>query len=107
MQLRTLSKNYFERKDLKEGDVVLLLTKKITKLDWPIAIVDETLQGRDGKVRSVWLRLPIQANNITDQGRSKTQHKRVNRGIVQVTLLEEALDKHLLQHNKTSQSNQQ
>ena len=76
VQLRTLSKNYLETKNLKEENVVLLLTDKITKLDWPIAIVHEILQGRDGKVRSVWLRLPIEAKNITDKGRSKTQHKK-------------------------------
>ena len=103
MQLRTLSKNYFEKKDLKEGDVVLVLTEKITKLDWPIAVVDEVLKGRDGKVRSVWLRFPINAQHITNTGVVKTQHKRVKRGIEQVSLLEEALDEH--QFNQTEQEN--
>ena len=95
MQLRALSKHYFERRDLKEGDVVLLLTEKLTKLDWPIGVVDEALKGRDGRVRSVWIRLPINAKHITDKGKAKTQHKRIKRGIEQVSLLEEALDEHL------------
>ena len=95
MQLRSLSKHCFERRDLKERDMVLLLTEKLTKLDWPIGVVDEALRGRDGKVRSVWIRLPINAKHITDKGKAKTQHKRIKRGIEQVSLLEEALDEHL------------
>ena len=62
-----------------------------------MAVVDEVIKGRDGKVRSVWLRLPISAEKITDKGEAQTQHKRIKRGIEQVSLLEEALDK---QHHK-------
>ena len=96
LQLRTL-KNYFEKEDLKEGDLVLLIKERITKTDWPMAVVDEVIKGRDGKVRSVWLRLPISADKITDRGEAQTQHKRIKRGIEQVSLLEEALVK---QHHK-------
>ena len=47
MQLRQLTKNYSNNKDLKKGDLVLLLRERIIKLQWPMAVVEETLKGRD------------------------------------------------------------
>ena len=63
--------------------------------------MDEALKGRDGRVRSVWVRLPVNAKHITDKGKAKTQHKRIKRGIEQVGLLEEAPDEHLRKQTKT------
>ena len=94
VQLRQLTKNYCNSKDLKKGDLVLLIRERINKLHWPIAIVEEALPGRDNKTRSVWLRLPITSDNITKEGKHLTQHKYVKRGIEQVSLLEEALEEH-------------
>ena len=73
-----------------------LLDRK-NKLEWPIRIVHEALKGRasgekEPKVRSVWLRHPIPADKVTDEGKHLTQHKYTRRGIEQVSLLEEALE---------------
>ena len=95
--LRELTKNYCVTRNLKKGDVVLDLIDRKTKLDWPIRIVHKALEQRkagekEPKVRSVWLRHPISADNITDKGKHLTQHKYTKRGIEQVSLLEEALE---------------
>jgi len=92
LQLRELTKNYFEQRNLKKGDVVLLLKEKVTKLDWPIGIVHDVQSGRDGKIRSVILRLPIPATKITKEGTTKEQHKYLRRGVEQVSLLEASLE---------------
>ena len=94
--LRKLTKNYCAKRDLKEGDVVLDLLDRKNKLKWPIRIVHEALKarapGEEPKVRSVWLRHPIPADKVTDEGKHLTQHKYTRRGIEQVSLLEEALE---------------
>ena len=92
MQLRQLTKNFFEQRNLRKGDIVLLIKERVTKLDWPIAIVDEIQKGRDGKVRSAILRLPIAAAQITDKGKAKTQHKYIRRGVEQLSLLEATIE---------------
>ena len=91
MQLRELTKNYCVKRNVKKGDLVLDLVSRITKRHWPLAIVEEALEGRGG-VRSVWLRQPLPANKVTKEGRQLTQHKYVKRGIEQISLLEEALE---------------
>ena len=95
--LRKLTKNYCAKRDLKEGDVVLDLLDRKNKLEWPIRIVHEAMKARasgekEPKVRSVWLRHPIPADKVTDEGKHLTQHKYTRRGIEQVSLLEEALE---------------
>ena len=97
MTLRELTKNYCVQRNLKKGDVVLDLIDRKTKLDWPIRVVHEALEQRkagekEAKVRSVWLRHPIPADQVTDKGKHRTQHKYTKRGIEQVSLLEEALE---------------
>ena len=69
-----------------------MIKERITKLQWPLAVVQEVCMGRDGNVRSVWLRLPIPANKITKEGKYLTQHKYVRRGIEQISLLEAAFE---------------
>ena len=95
--LRKLTKNYCAKTDLKEGDVVLDLLDRKNKLEWPIRIVHEALKARapgekEPRVRSVWLRHPIPADKVTDEGKHLTQHKYTKRGIEQISLLEEALE---------------
>ena len=95
--LRKLTKNYCAKRDIKEGDVVLDLLDRKNKLEWPIRIVHEALKARapgekEPRVRSVWLRHPIPADKVTDEGKHLTQHKYTKRGIEQVSLLEEALE---------------
>jgi hypothetical protein len=92
LSLRELTKNYVQQRNLKGGDVVLMIKERITKLHWPLAIVQEVCMGRDGNVRSVWLRLPIPANKITKEGKYLTQHKYVRRGIEQHSLLDAAFE---------------
>ena len=97
MTLRELTKNYCVQRNLKKGDVVLDLIDRKTKLDWPIRVVHEALEQRkagekETKVRSVWLRHPIPADQVTDKGKYRTQHKYTKRGIQQVSLLQEALE---------------
>ena len=67
------------------------------KIEWPTSIVHDALKSRapgekEPKVRSVWLRHPIPADKVTDEGKHLTQHKYTRRGIEQVSLLEEALE---------------
>ena len=95
--LRRPTKNYCAKRDIKEGDVVLDLLDRKNKLEWPIRIVHEALKARapgekEPKVRSVWLRHPIPADKVTDEGKHLTQHKYTKRGIEQISLLEEALE---------------
>ena len=95
--LRKLTKNYCAKRDIKEGDVVLDLIDRKTKLEWPIRIVHEALKARapgekETKVRLAWLRHPIPADKVTDEGKHKTQHKYTKRGIEHISLLEEALE---------------
>ena len=95
--LRKLTKNYCAKRNLNEGNVVLDLLDRKNKLEWPIRIVHEAMKARasgekEPKVRSVWLRHPIPADKVTDEGKHLTQHKYTRRGIEQVSLLEEALE---------------
>jgi hypothetical protein len=99
MQLRELTKNYCVKRNIKKGDLVFDLVSRVTKRHWPLAIVEEALERRGG-VRSVWLRQPLPANKVTKEGKHKTQHKYVKRGIEQISLLEEAFE-------ETSQEPQQ
>ena len=54
----------------------------------------------DGKVRSVWLKLPIASDKITKTGKPLTQHKYIRRGIEQVSLLEEAFEETTSNNNE-------
>ena len=92
-----LTKNYCTKRDIKEEDLVIDLLDRKTKLEWPIRVVHEALKARapgekEPKVRSVWLRHPIPAEKVTDDGKHKTQHKYTKRGIEQISLLEEVLE---------------
>ena len=88
--LRQLTKNYSVRRDIQVGDIVLDLTQRVNKRQWPLAYVEGVLRGRgkEGRVRSVWLRHPIPHDKITKEGKHLTQHKYTKRGIEQISLLE-------------------
>ena len=92
--MRKLRKNYCAKRDIKEGDVVLDLLDRKNKLEWPIRIVHEALKARapgekEPNVRSVWLRHPIPADKVTDEGKHLSQHKYTNGGTEQISLQEE------------------
>ena len=92
----------FQKKDLKVGDVVLLTKERINNSHWPIAVVHAVLQGRDNRVRSVWLKLPLSSDKISDTGTALTQHKLIKRGIETISLLEDSLEE---AHNISTKTN--
>ena len=52
--LASLSKNKrIDNKDVKNGDVVLLLNERHSRQEWPIARVVQVFKSKDGVVRSV------------------------------------------------------
>ena len=55
-----------------------MLDQKITRLKWPIARVEEPILSRDGKVRSCWLRLPIDVTKEAVQTKENGQSLRQN-----------------------------
>ena len=79
--LREFHSKTQKRENLKENDLVLVLTETITKHDWPIGAINQVLLGRDGLARSVEIRLPLNASEIDDREKHKTQYKIIRRGI--------------------------
>ena len=78
--LRKLTKNYCAKRDIKEGDVVLDLLDRTTKLEWPIRVVHEALKARapgekEPKGRSLLIRYSIPTNKVTDEDKHLIQHK--------------------------------
>ena len=55
-QLQKRMKWTRERKTVKEGDLVLVIDENSPRKQWPMALIVETREGRDGLVRSVKLR---------------------------------------------------
>ena len=55
-QLQKRMKWTRERKSVKEGDLVLVIDENSPRKQWPMALIVETREGRDGLVRSVKLR---------------------------------------------------
>ena len=74
--------------NLKPGDYVLILTEKTTKMSWPVGVIADTFKGRDGLVRTVEIRLPLDACDIDSTGKPKKQYKSIRRGIESIILLE-------------------
>ena len=74
--------------NLKPGDYVLVLTEKTTKMSWPVGVIADTFKGRDGLVRTVEIRLPLDACDIDSTGKPKKQYKSIRRGIESIILLE-------------------
>ena len=57
-QLRERSKWTGERKNVNEGDLVLVVDPSTPRATWPLARVIEAIQSADGTVRTVRLRTP-------------------------------------------------
>ena len=93
MQLRDMTRSKANSDGIKAGDIVLLIDEQITPRSWPMAIVDEVIPTRSSdKARSVFVRLPLAAKYITDDGKQMRQAPRVKRGIERLVLLESAFD---------------
>ena len=60
--IRKFSKQNNIEENLKVNDLVLVLTEKINKFDWPIGRVSNVHKGRDGNVRTVEIKMPIKAH---------------------------------------------
>ena len=93
--LRNLTQHYTKQRNIKVGDVVLLLNERDTSsTHWPMAIVDEVLPTRTGRKHaySMWLRLPVAAKNITDKGIQLRQAGRIKRGLENCCLLEQTFE---------------
>ncbi len=43
--------------ELQVGDVVLIQEDNVKRLNWPIAVIESLLKGRDGKVRAATVRM--------------------------------------------------
>ena len=87
-ELRKYSNKALIQDNLKAGDYVLVLTEKISKISWPVGVITETFKGRDGLVRTVEIKLPLNACDISSTGRPKKQYKSIRRGIESIILLE-------------------
>lgn len=73
--LRQLTKNYCPKRDLRVGNIVLVLTHRINKRQWPLVYVVGVLRGRsregeEGKVRSLWLRHPVPPPQNNERGKT-------------------------------------
>ena len=99
--LKKRTKNHVQQKNLKKGDIVLLLNERKTRLSWPIARVEQVMLSRDNHVRSVLLRLPSsyftaktqQKKQVSDKGTKPiNEAKFVRHGIEQLCLLEAQLE---------------
>jgi hypothetical protein len=73
--LQERQKWFSKGRDLRVGDLVLLTDMGASRGLWPKAIIQETVNSQDGKVRTVWV---------------KTATGRLKRDIRQLCLLEEA-----------------
>ena len=51
-QLRQRQKWFTDKPNLKVGDIVLVEKEFIKKHQWPVAVVQEIITGRDGKIRA-------------------------------------------------------
>ena len=80
--------NQFEQRNIKRGDVVLLINERLTRLKWPIDRVEHVILSRDNKARSCVLRLPAEVK--MNKGKMNANLPNiVTRGIEQVALLED------------------
>lgn len=55
-QLTTFSKTKVKKNNLKVGDVVLVTSENKSRLEWPIAVIEKLIPGRDQVVRLVELK---------------------------------------------------
>ena len=84
------SKHNKIEENLKVNDLVLVLTEKVNKFDWPIGRVSNVHKGRDGNVRTVEIKMPIKAHLLDDKAKPLTRYKYLTRGIQNISLLEAA-----------------
>ena len=79
-ELQKRTKNFVSSRNLILGDVVLRLNDKTRQNPWPLARVEEPIVSKDGKVRSCWVRLPIDLNKPASK--KKTNRRLALLGVV-------------------------
>ena len=87
-ELRKYNNKIQPQRPLIAGDYCLVLTERLTKTCWPVGVVKQVFKGRDGLPRTVEIKMPLQAHEISDLGKPKTQYKTLRRGIESIILLE-------------------
>ena len=79
------------------------MNQRASRIECPIARVEEVIQSRDGHVRSCWLRMPIDGKQVLDKER-KTKKikppKLVRRGIEELCLLESDIEQREVTQNE-------
>ena len=70
---------------------MLRLNDKTRQNPWPLARVEEPIVSKDGKVRSCWLRLPVDLNKPVSKKNKKSTLRIVKRGVENLCLLEQCL----------------
>ena len=94
--LSSLSKNKrIDNKEVKNGDVVLLLNERHSRQAWPIARVVKVFKGKDGIVRSVECKMatamvknkPDMKNGNKDPLSIKIKIRNTTRGVENIAIL--------------------
>ena len=83
------------QKNIKWIDIVLLINQRATRLDWPIARVQEVIPSKDGFGRLCWVRMPIDGKQVLHkEKRTKRslQPRFFRRGIEELCLLESDIE---------------
>ena len=100
-----------ENKEVKEGDIVLVLNERRSKRDWPLARVEQVYKSHDGIVRSVLLRLPIETKKSAKKSDNKglvfdSAPRFTTRGVENIHILEEttSVDEDQRQHERVTNS---
>ena len=113
-ELQKRTKNFLSSRNLLRGDVVIRMNDKTRQNPWPLARVEETIVSKDGKVRSCWVRLPIDLNKpVSKKNKNKKPTPRiVKRGVENLCLLEQCiiekdLDKGTKESDNTVNINEQ
>ena len=55
--LTSRKKWYFPQRDLKEGDVVLVISPDTPRGHWPMGRIEELHKGKDGRIRVASVRV--------------------------------------------------
>ena len=92
-ELRQYHNSNQSTKNLKPGDYCLVISEKTGKYDWPTAVITDVFKGRDGLVRTVEVKLPHSAADISDKGHPLKQIKTIRRGIESIILLEASAER--------------
>ena len=75
------------RRNLREGDIVLIKTEEASRMEWPLGIVRSTTVDKDGLIRKV--RVQVGSRNLDKRGRPTKQPSFLERPVQKLVLLYE------------------